>query len=572
VAGVHPLLLSLLLACGPKAPTPVATTDALQVDNTTATRLADLNLPGDPKLTAVGRDVVALRIDFAPSLAADAGLLDDALRVPCYTDACVADGLQRGDALAARLSALDWRTLSKHDQVNLRWMQVQLAELDHRLRVEQAWRRRPAEWLEPVANTFIALAAQSPERSDRGQAVAALLPAMLSEMQAHVSAPTRRDVETATGLLDGIDAALAQIPGSESARSAVADSRAWLHGLRDLPEFAVIGRDAYEWRLREAMLLPWDGDQLLALSEREAAAIEAELATLQAEPAPPPTPAEQAAAEGMDRDSFLGLYDRMVQTNLDLLRGMGKVSVPPDLAPMRARETPAALIPLTGDGGSMNPPPLFGPDQPGWWNVENYDSSWPLDRRMGLVIGMGRQATSGYGPYAVHEGVPGHHLQLARVRSNPDPLRTLLTDTATVEGWGLYAEQLFWEGGGFGTSQAARIRVLGSYRARVRRVTYDVNVERGTWTLQQAADWKHGTAAGAGQVDPDLLRTIQWPTQLISYFAGKQQLLSLRDEVRAKEGAEWDEQRFHDRVLDAGLIPLALIRCELLDLPVPGLE
>lgn len=178
------LLLTLLLACGPKASAPRAGETAAASDRAAAPRLADLAFPGDPVLAAVGRDVVALRIQFVPNLAADAGLLDDALRVPCYTDACVADGLQRSDDLRKRLAALDWRSLSKHDQVNLRWMQVQLAELDHRLQVEQTWKRRPAEWLEPVASTFIAFAAMAPERADRSQALAALLPAMRDEVRA----------------------------------------------------------------------------------------------------------------------------------------------------------------------------------------------------------------------------------------------------------------------------------------------------------------------------------------------------------------------------------------------------
>jgi uncharacterized protein (DUF885 family) len=111
--------------------------------------------------------------------------------------------------------------------------------------------------------------------------------------------------------------------------------------------------------------------------------------------------------------------------------------------------------------------------------------------------------------------------------------------------------------------------MLRSYRGRIRRVFYDVNIESGRWNLQQGADWKAGHS-GAG-IDPDLLRSIQWPTQLITYFAGKSQILALREEVRAAQGSTYSERAFNDALLAAGQLPLALVRVEMLGLPVPEL-
>jgi uncharacterized protein (DUF885 family) len=138
-----------------------------------------------------------------------------------------------------------------------------------------------------------------------------------------------------------------------------------------------------------------------------------------------------------------------------------------------------------------------------------------------------------------------------------------------IEGWALYAEELFWKAGGLGPSDAARYQVLDSWRYRIRRVIYDVNIETGRWSLQEAADFKNEAAPGKGKVDEDILRSINWPTQLICYFAGKMQIRDLREAYRKKLGAAYTDRAFHDALLAVGSVPLALARAKLLGEPVP---
>lgn len=541
-----------------------------------APRLATLDIPGRPSFVAVARDVIDVRVGLNPDLAASIGLFDDAVRAPSYTPEAVA----AADARLARdlraLSRMDWRRWSTDEQIDYRWLWANAEEARRRLTVERLWTHRYGEYLEPVANAFISLTTYAPERVDLRVRLAALLPAMLAEMPAQVTAPTRRDVTTAIGLLDGLDAAVAQLPdGPErtAAAAALTAARAALPAdPAALPEFAVIGADNYAWRLTHALLLPWTTAELQAAAQAELSRVDAELAALH--PAPfdgTPTPEASAAAAALGRDEFLKLYDDVVARNLAALRAMDVLTVPADLPPMHCRETPAALLPLTGDGGSMNPPLAFGAGpRVGWWNVNHYRPEWTPEERVELVVDAAHPELSGLGPYAVHEGVPGHHLQLSVMGAQRDPLHSILQDGSAVEGWALYAEQLFWEGGGFGGSERAHANMLRSYRGRIRRVFYDSNVESGVWTLQQAADWKAGTDPGGATPDPDVLRAIHWPTQLITYFAGKAQILALRDEVRAQQGAAYSERAFNDAVLAAGPIPVALIRAKLTGAPVPG--
>ena len=75
-------------------------------------RLASLRLPGTPSFVAVARDVIDLRFAIDPSLAANAGLFDDADRVPCFAPDTVAARLGRLDRDLAALKAMPWRTWS----------------------------------------------------------------------------------------------------------------------------------------------------------------------------------------------------------------------------------------------------------------------------------------------------------------------------------------------------------------------------------------------------------------------------------------------------------------------------
>lgn len=568
-------LLLPLFACAPKSAEVAEPPESPELPvaaelASTAPTLATLDFPVDPAIAAAAEGLLDVAFTLAPYMAADAGLSDDAIRVPSYTDEARGELLARILLHEQALQALDWDALSVDEQIDVRWLLANAATMEHQLQVERRWEHRPSEWLEPVAYALIGLASYAPDRPELQRELAALVPGMLDEMRELVVAPTRRDVDTASEILSGIVAMLEQLGDADEAIAALQAYDAELKALADLPEYRVIGAEAYAWRLEHAMLLPWTPDELLAVAEAELARVEARIEELapQLGEARGPTPEETAAAEALDADGLLRIYDELVETNLAKLRELDVITVSPDLPAIKARPTPAPLIPLTGDGGSMNPPPLFGPQSVGWWNVENFSDDWDLDRRMRVVLNAGRQHETWFGPYAVHEGVPGHHLQLAEVRANPDPIRTLFVDGATIEGWGLYAEELFWENGGFGEAVAAEHAMLRSYRARIRRVVYDVKVETEVWDLHEAAAWRAGREGV--DVDRDVLRAIQWPTQLIGYFAGKHQIMLLREKVRAAQGEAYSEKAFNDAILGAGLVPLSLVEAKLLGEPIPA--
>jgi len=546
--------------------------DAPALAASPAPSIATLAIPGDPRFVAAARDVLAVQTDYTPDFAAQSGLIDDAVRVPSFAPAHVAALHGRLQADMAALRALPWRTWDVDRQIDVRWVYANAERIDRELTVERLYTHRPGAWLETVGNNYIAILTYAPGRTDALAGVTAGIPGMVAEMT-RLCSPTRRDVQIGKGIADGIIAMLRATPiaGGDAAIAALTDWESHSSGLANLPDYRVISAQNYAWRLRHAELLPWTPNQLLSLAQRELATVDGELATLAPQvPKPAPlSPALEATARTLTQQSLLELYDGLQSDYRTTIERIGFVTIPPSAGPIKARVTPDAMVPLTGDGGSMNPPPPFIDSNVGWWNVEHFNATTPLAQREAAVHGAVLFRENGMGPYAAHEGWPGHHLQLSIARANSDPIRNLFQDTVQNEGWALYAEQEMWEQGGLGPSAAAHVNTLRSWRFRIRRVVYDVNVETGTWTIQQGADWKQSAAPGAGVPDPDLLRTVNWPAQLIAYFAGKEQILDIKRAYRAKLGSAYSERRFNDELLALGSVPYVFARAKLLGEAVP---
>ncbi len=526
-------------------------------------RLARLPIPGTASFQTVARDITDVAFAIDPSLASNAGLFDDARRVPSFAPAHVGALVDRLRADRRKLRAMPWRQWTPDVQVDVRWVYAVAETLEHVLLVERLHERRPGQWLEPLANNLIALQSYG---GGRGEAeVFALVPAMVAEMRDLVTKPTRRDLDIGVGLARAIEG-LAR-PKDPAAGDALAAWATYATALTPTAEFAVIGASAYAWRYQHTLLFPWTPDQLQAKASAELARVDAAMAELTPGPMAPASAADDATARDLDQAALLRLYDGVSEANRAAVIRSGWVTVPEALGPLRTRPTPPALIPLTGDGGSMNPPPTYVKDNVGYWNVDTFSPAWTPERRLESVLSIRDFLHNGMGTYSAHEGWPGHHLQLSLARLNPDPLRSILPDCPQNEGWALYAEETFAAHGGLADSPGAKRTVLQSYRTRIARVIYDVNIETGRWNLQTAADFKYGAPGAA--VDEDLLRSINWPTQLVCYFGGKQMIVELRDAVREREGSTWSERRFHDKFLAAGSVPVALTRALMLGEPIP---
>ncbi|WAP53416.1 DUF885 domain-containing protein [Arthrobacter sp. ATA002] len=231
--------------------------------------------------------------------------------------------------------------------------------------------------------------------------------------------------------------------------------------------------------------------------------------------------------------------------------------------PMREIE---CMIAPTQEGGIYYTGPSDDFSRPGrmWWSVpagEDTFTTW-------------KETTTVY-----HEGVPGHHLQIATATAARGLLNNWRRNICWVsghgEGWALYAERLMDELG-YLSDPGDKMGMLDAQRMRAARVVFDIGVhlelevpERwgsGIWTAEKGYEFlKQNLAISEGQLNFEFTRYLGWPGQAPAYKLGQRLWEQIRDEVRSREGENFDQKDFHTRALSLGSVGLDTLRRALLE-------
>jgi len=200
----------------------------------------------------------------------------------------------------------------------------------------------------------------------------------------------------------------------------------------------------------------------------------------------------------------------------------------------------------TSPGGYYQQPALDG-SRPGRFFANLYDI----------------KATPKFGmrTLAVHEGIPGHHFQVAiTMELEGVPLiRRFAPFWAYSEGWALYAEQVAWEQGLLPTP-ADNIGRLVSELFRSVRLVVDTGIHDQRWTREEAIDYMlANTGMAESDVVSEIERYIVLPGQATSYKVGMMKILELRQRAMDSLGDQFDLRDFHDVVLKNGRVPLDIL-------------
>ncbi|MDF2507783.1 MAG: hypothetical protein K0Q52_1642 [Microbacterium sp.] len=228
-----------------------------------------------------------------------------------------------------------------------------------------------------------------------------------------------------------------------------------------------------------------------------------------------------------------------------------------------AIRTLECMIAPTQEGGIYYTGPTDDFSRPGrmWWSVPEGVTEFDTWRELTTVF---------------HEGVPGHHLQIAQAvynRAELNSWRRLLAGTSGhAEGWALYAERLM-EQLGYLDDPADRLGMLDGQRMRAARVVLDIGVHlgkprldgTGVWDAEYALDFMRRNVNMSDQfVQFEVNRYLGWPGQAPSYKVGQRIWEQVRDGVRAAEGDSFSFKAFHKKALDLGGVGLDTLRSALL--------
>jgi len=195
----------------------------------------------------------------------------------------------------------------------------------------------------------------------------------------------------------------------------------------------------------------------------------------------------------------------------------------------------------------------------------SYEQGTPDGKRPGHVMVNTSDATSrtttNIESTAYHEGVPGHHMQIAIAQELTDlpPVRRQVNYPAFVEGWALYSERLGKEVGFYRDPYSDYGR-LQDEMLRAIRLVVDTGFHDKKWTRQQVVEFFHAhSAIDEVEVQSETDRYISDPGQALAYKIGQLKILELRDRAQKALGPRFDIRGFHDTVLDAGAVPLDVL-------------
>ncbi len=162
---------------------------------------------------------------------------------------------------------------------------------------------------------------------------------------------------------------------------------------------------------------------------------------------------------------------------------------------------------------------------------------------------------------AYHEGIPGHHMQIAIAQELKDvpKFRRYGEYTAYVEGWGLYTERLGKEMNLY-QDPVQDFGRLSMELLRAARLVVDPGIHYKHWTREQAIKYfEENTAEPPGECIKAIERYIIWPGQATAYKVGMNKILELREKAKNALGTKFNIREFHDVVLTSGAVPLGVL-------------
>jgi uncharacterized protein (DUF885 family) len=160
-----------------------------------------------------------------------------------------------------------------------------------------------------------------------------------------------------------------------------------------------------------------------------------------------------------------------------------------------------------------------------------------------------------------HEGVPGHHLQIALSQELTDvpQFRRQEDTTAYVEGWALYTEKLVEEMGIY-TTPYEHFGKLSMEMWRACRLVMDVGLHwKGMGREEAASCLRDNSALAEKNIQSETDRYIAWPGQALGYKIGQLTILNLRQKAEAALGPKFDIRQFHALILNDGPLPMVML-------------
>jgi uncharacterized protein (DUF885 family) len=541
---------------------------------------------GDAAFTALANEIAEDVYKRNPSGATYLGIhkYDDQLED--FSAAAIQDHVTAAKAFKARLDAIDPATLTEDARLDREYLSHQMTTAVIQLDVIRTWAKDADSYSGAATNSVYTIMKRNfaPE-ADRLKLVIARekkIPGLLAQAKINLQTPPEIFTKIAIEQIDGNQgffkndlplafsevkdpALLADFKASNAAViAALGDYKSWLQKTL-LPQskgsFA-LGAATYSQMLAANEMVEMPLDQLLQVAEADRQKNEAALVET-AKLIDPKLSVEDALKKVEAEHPPAASLLKTTQDALDALRQFivdKKIVTIPASAPAHVQETPPFQRSTTS--ASMDTPgPFEEKATEAYYNMTLPDPRWTPAEQLDFMRQWYYAAISNV---SVHEVYPGHYVQFLYAKNFPTITRKVFGANTNVEGWAHYAEQMMLDEGLHGTEPQYRMAQLQDALLRDVRFIVGIKMHTQGMTVEDAKKLfetqGHQPAAIAlseakrGAGDP-----------FYGYYTmGKLAILKLREDYKAKQGAAYSLQAFHDAFIKIGPLPLPLIREKML--------
>ena len=371
----------------------------------------------------------------------------------------------------------------------------------------------------------------------------------------------------------------------ETAKDALADHQTWLEEEllpRANGDFR-IGAELYDVKLSFALNSPLSRKEVTARAEQEYENVRnqmyevAKIVYLEKHPmtAFPDDPdesykqviiraaLEEAYQDLPPRDGIVAIAREQLQEAIDFVIERNIVTMPEE--PVEIIVMPEFQRGVTV--AYLDPPGPLDKDQPAFYAVAPLPTDWTEQQVESFL----RE----YNVYSIqdltiHEGVPGHYLQLALSNRYPSTLRAVLWSGPFVEGWGVYAEQMMIDEGYQDNSPLQKLITLKWYLRSITNAIIDSAIHVDGMTRDEAMKLMvEGGFQEEREAAGKWVRAQLTSAQLSTYFVGYQEHIEMRAALQEAWGDEFTLRRYHDQALSYGSPPVRFVRALMLGEEIP---
>lgn len=263
---------------------------------------------------------------------------------------------------------------------------------------------------------------------------------------------------------------------------------------------------------------------------------------------------DKLSSKHVKRDAFVDEVRAQIPELIAFVQQKNLITLDPN-KPLVVRETPAYMRGFAG--ASISAPGPYEKSSNTYYNVT------PLD-------GMSDESAESYlreynhwilQVLNIHEAIPGHYTQLVYSNESPSMIKSLFGNGAMVEGWAVYTERMMLEEG-YGDFEPELWLMYYKWNLRVIANTIlDYSIQVQGMTEEQALDLMMNEAfQQQAEAEGKWRRATLSQVQLTSYYSGYREIYDFREELKEKQGEQFDLKTFHEQFLSYGSAPVKYIR------------